>query len=110
MSFLNKLSRGNREHESVETDRQPSVGAAADVDLVFVPALVTLLAAAESERGRPLTQPEVEALRDNATTVALPAGSAAAMAASRGYPDLDPLHVWDEWQRMREQLASGETN
>ena len=57
---------------------------------VFIPALVTLLVSREEEKGLALTRHEVEAIRDNATVIALPEDIAFSLAESRGYPDIEP--------------------
>ncbi|MEL4358921.1 MULTISPECIES: hypothetical protein [unclassified Luteococcus] len=72
-----------------------------DLVLVFIPALVALLTAAETTRGRPLTEAEVTAIRDDAVTIALPRADAQAMAAARGYEDIDPELAWEQWQAVR---------
>ncbi|PXW45072.1 hypothetical protein DFO54_107108 [Erwinia sp. AG740] len=65
--------------------------------IVFIPALISLLMMREDEAGRPLTREEVETIRDNATAINLPEDIAISMAAERGYHDISPEHVWDEW-------------
>lgn len=72
-----------------------------DLVLVFIPALVALLTAAETERERPLTEAEVIAIRDEAVTIALPRAEAQSMTAARGYDDIDPEHAWEQWQVVR---------
>ena len=72
-----------------------------DTVLDFVPPLITLLVAAERAKGSPLTEPEVIEIRDTAACMAVPASIARAMADSRGYDDLDPDRVWEQWQERR---------
>lgn len=72
---------------------------------VFVPALVTILLEAERSKGEPLTRDEVVTLRDTAAAIMLPAATATSMAAARGYDDLDPERVWEQWQQAREIFA-----
>lgn len=72
-----------------------------DLVLVFIPALVALLTAAETERERPLTEAELIAIRDEAVTIALARAEAQSMAAARGYDDIDPEHAWEQWQSVR---------
>lgn len=69
--------------------------------IVFIPPLITLLVAKEKELSRPLTQQEVEYIRDNATAIELPEDVAEAMVEERGYPDIDPEKVWEEWLAFR---------
>ncbi|MCI1678475.1 MAG: hypothetical protein LKK36_08190 [Ewingella americana] len=68
-----------------------------DLEIVFVPPLITLLVAAQNHKGSALTQTEVEEIRDNAVCIALPSGSNSEMAAQRGYHDIDPDSVWSEY-------------
>lgn len=69
--------------------------------IVFIPPLITLLVAKENEVSRPLTQQEVEDIRDNATAIVLSEDVAEAMADERGYPDIDPEKAWEEWLVFR---------
>jgi len=73
--------------------------------LVFIPALVTVLLHAEKTLGRPLTEPEAIAIRDNAVCMAMPVSQAEIMEAKRGYPDIVAEAVWPEWQSARLQLG-----
>lgn len=65
--------------------------------IVFIPALITILGAKEREKDRALTQQEVESIRDDATAINLPDDVAEGMATERGYSDVDPENVWNEW-------------
>lgn len=76
--------------------------------LVFVPALVAVLHHAETEKGEPLTEDEVIAIRDNAVCITVRHSQAQAMESKRGYPDLDPENVWQEWQAVRSELMPGD--
>ncbi|MBC3453289.1 hypothetical protein HU745_19690 [Pseudomonas mosselii] len=72
--------------------------------LVFVPALVSLLKAAEDRKGSQLNEDEVLEIRDNATATAIPFSVAVAMEKERGYEDIVPEECWKEWQRVRSFL------
>ncbi|HCU0778578.1 TPA: hypothetical protein OUJ36_001535 [Enterobacter hormaechei] len=65
--------------------------------IVFIPALVAGLLSKEREIGRELTQQEVESIRDSATAVRVPVDVAKEMIKERGYLDIDPEDVWEEW-------------
>lgn len=69
--------------------------------LVFTPALVTLLQAAENRKGSPLTEPEALAIRDEAICVAVPFSAAFDMDQKRGYQDIVAEDCWNEWQPVR---------
>ena len=71
---------------------------------VFMPTLVSVLLRHEREKGSPLTEPEVIAIRDNSVAVMLPRSAAIEIAQKRGYDDIDPEQCWAEWQRVRIQL------
>lgn len=73
--------------------------------LVFIPALVTILLDVEKKLGRPLTEPEVIAIRDKASCIAMPASQALMMEEKRSYPDIVAEAVWPEWQSARLQLG-----
>lgn len=72
-----------------------------DLEMVFVPPLATILAACEKQRGRPLTEPEVVAVRDRATVVATPRSAVVKLSATRGFRDVDPEDCWADWHRLR---------
>ena len=65
--------------------------------LTFIPALIVLLEAGKNMAGRQLTQVEVEEIRDKATVINLPTEIAQAIVNGRGYEDIDPDNVWEEW-------------
>lgn len=65
--------------------------------IVFIPALVVVLLSIERETGRELTQQEVESIRDSATAIRVPVDVAKEMIKERGYLDIDPEDVWEEW-------------
>jgi hypothetical protein len=67
---------------------------------VFMPALHVLVAL-ENTRGQPLTRREVEATRDEGVCIAMEPRDAQRLERERGYADLDPELVWDQWQLVR---------
>jgi len=70
-----------------------------------MPSLVSILLRLEEEKGEPLTEAEVNHARDNAACVALPADEAAAVARSRGYPDIDADAAWSAWLDFKRQTS-----
>ncbi|NTY90424.1 hypothetical protein [Pseudomonas putida] len=72
--------------------------------LIFIPALITLLKAAEDRKGSPLSEAEVLEIRDNATAMAVPFSAAFALEKERGYEDIVPEECWKEWLRVRSSL------
>jgi hypothetical protein len=77
---------------------------------VPVPALVAVLLNKENEKGSPLTEQEVLSIRDNAACIMMPISVVSKMAESRGYPDLDPEYVWEQWQQARLELIDNENS
>ncbi len=69
--------------------------------LVFVPALVAVLTAAEDRKGSPLTEAEVCNIRDQAVCITLPFSVARDMERERGYPDIVAENCWSEWQSRK---------
>jgi hypothetical protein len=67
---------------------------------VFIPALVSLLKAAEDRKGTPLSENEVLGIRDNANTTAVPVSAAFALEEERRFRDIVPEECWKEWQRV----------
>lgn len=72
--------------------------------LVPVPSLVSTLLRAERDKGKPLTEPEVLAIRDACPTIAMPESAAAEVAIKRGYDDIDPENAWEQWTAIRPSL------
>jgi len=70
---------------------------------VPIPALIAILLNQEQEKGTPLTEQEVIEIRDNAVCIMMPISSIKAMEESRGYADLNPEYVWEEWQEARKE-------
>jgi hypothetical protein len=66
--------------------------------IVFIPALVAVLVAKEKDAGRELTCEEVESIRDSATAIRVPFEVAQDMVRERGYLDINPENVWEEWR------------
>jgi hypothetical protein len=71
---------------------------------VYNPSLATLLLAAETDKGSPLSEREVLGIRDSATVLKLPAETAAQMEKQRGHKDIDPENCWTEWQELRKRV------
>lgn len=71
-----------------------------------MPSLVSLLLRAEREKGSPLTQAEVLAIRDGCACVALPPDVVASVARKRGYQDIDLDRCWEQWQEVRKDLLN----
>jgi hypothetical protein len=72
---------------------------------VFIPALVTLLVHAERQKGSPLSEQEVLDIRDKGACMMMAVEHAQALAEKRGYDDIDPEQVWEQWQVVRAQIA-----
>jgi hypothetical protein len=70
---------------------------------IFNPSLAALLLAAENDKGSPLTEDEVIAIRNSATVMMVPEESAAEMSKKRGYKDIDPDNCWQEWCELRKR-------
>jgi hypothetical protein len=72
---------------------------------VFIPPLAMVLGAAEREKGAPLSEPEVLALRDESTTMMMDPADAEQMAVSRGLRDVEPEDCWADWHRLRVEYS-----
>jgi len=71
--------------------------------VVHIPSLTSVLIAAERKKGKPLTEKEALAVRDNAGVMVLP-DKGQLLEESNGYKDIDPIHCWQEWQVERVQF------
>jgi len=72
---------------------------------LFIPALGVLLINQEDQKGSPLSEEEVLAIRDAAAVVMVTKEHLEAMAESRGYTDIDPENCWYDWQMLRRELG-----
>lgn len=72
---------------------------------VFMPSLSALLVNAEGNKGAPLTEQEVLAIRDKSVCVMMPLDQAVKMDESRGYCDINPENCWDEWLMLRQSMG-----
>jgi hypothetical protein len=68
---------------------------------VFIPALVVLLHNLEQKKGSPLTEQEVLEIRDKSVCMMMTVEHAIALDEKRGYNDVDPERVWEQWQEAR---------
>ena len=71
---------------------------------VFIPSLVSVLTRHELDKGRPLTEQEVIAIRQRSVAVELSRSEARRLEDRRGYKDIDPAHCWETWQKLRKKL------
>ena len=71
---------------------------------VFMPPLVIMLRQHEQQKGAPLTEAEVLAIRDQSVVMMMRESIARQMAERRGYNDVNPERCWVEWQQLRETL------
>ena len=69
-----------------------------------MPPLVSILLRHERDKGAPLTEAEVIAIRDTSIAIMLRESVAIELARNRGYEDIDPEQCWSEWQRVRAEL------
>lgn len=76
-----------------------------DLIIYPVPSLVATLLNRERTKGSPLTEEEVIQIRDTCPAIAMPPDVARKVDESRGYLDIDPENCWEEWQRVRLELA-----
>lgn len=76
-----------------------------EIFLVHVPALVAVLLVKEKDKGSPLTEEEVIEIRDQSQCIAMPLYAKRKVDEGRGYIDIDPGNVWEEWQAARADLV-----
>lgn len=77
-----------------------------DLIPVFMPPLWVLLEAKSDQAGgSALRRQAVEALRDEAPCIAMEPVRAQILERSRGYADLNPEFVWEQWQALEESRA-----
>jgi hypothetical protein len=81
-----------------KTGSDTSAPAQEELLIVPVPSLVAVLLALAEEKRRPLTEGEVTGARDGCACIAMPVSAAAKVIEGRGYNDLNPENIWEEWQ------------
>lgn len=74
--------------------------------ITHIPSLVATLLNKERAKGAPLTQEEVETIRDAALAKVLTPEQRAAVDEGRGYDDIDPEQAWEDWQIARLELIA----
>jgi len=74
---------------------------AADTVPVFIPSLALMLAHAEEQKGEPLTESQVQKVRDTAPCVLMERADAEKMREERGFRDVNPEDCWADWHRAR---------
>lgn len=72
--------------------------------LQFIPSLVSILKAAEDNKGKPLTETEVIDIRDSAICITVSLNAFQSVEESRGYNDIDPENCWNEWSEIRKEF------
>lgn len=72
---------------------------------VPIPALVAILLHSAKAKGSPLTESEVLAIRDQAVCITMRYSMAADMAEKRGYDDIRPENVWEDWNAIYPSLG-----
>lgn len=90
-----------KRHTSANPENEPMVK-------VYLNPLLMMLVAAEKNKGSPLTEQEVLAVRDSTASIDMPASKAAVFYSSLDarvpVPRLDPDRLWVEWQEIREHV------
>jgi len=71
---------------------------------VFIPSQASVLLGCELEKGKPLTEQEVIAIREQCRTVVISKSEALRLAERRGYKDIDPMRSWETWQKLRKKM------
>ena len=74
-----------------------------------MPSLLATLVNREQAKGSALTEAEVIQIRDNCPSVAVPIDVVPKIEEERGYKDIDPERVWEEWQEARKELIKSGT-
>lgn len=101
-SSVKKNSSQNSELSSVNNENTDDYN---ELVPIFIPALSAVLTAAEEEKGSPLTEKEVLNIRDNSVTIMSPISVIDKLIETRGYEDVDPENVWNDWLLLRDQMG-----
>lgn len=71
---------------------------------VFMPALIFFLYKLEKEKGAPLSEDEVKRGLGMAPSIMMTRSDAQAFQEQRGFVDINPDNVWQEWQFVRTRI------
>ena len=71
-----------------------------------MPSLVSVLLNQEQEKGAPLTEAEVLAIRDTCECTMVPYDIVPQIVEARGYEDIRAEHAWEDWNAIRPTLDS----
>jgi len=71
-----------------------------------IPSLIAVLLNREQEKGAPLTEAEVLAIRDSCECTAVPYDIVPQIVEARGYEDIRAEHAWEDWNAIRPTLTS----
>jgi hypothetical protein len=92
------------QEEAMSNPAPPDEPNAEPLMLVFIPPLGNLLLNLERSKGSLLTREEVLQARDKAVCMRMRSSMKAAMDKQRGWRDIDPDRVWQEWQQFRAKI------
>lgn len=67
----------------------------------FMPPLITILEACETEKGSALSDEEILRIRDEAIIMTLSKSKVLKLEKSRGYRDLDSNNICKEWREYK---------
>jgi hypothetical protein len=73
------------------------------LELFFIPSLAGMLFRSQQENGAALTEDEVLDIRDHWGVLVMTHDDARALEERRGYSDIDPADVWQNWLRLQEE-------
>lgn len=111
LGFIKRLFGGGKSDvQALDYREARKLVSSSNGQLVPVPLnpLIWLLGAREKQKGAPLTEAEVHAIRDEAKCVVMPPENANAffsvLDAQAPVPRIDPERVWVEWQRIRPEI------
>jgi len=71
-----------------------------------IPSIIAVLLNREQEKGAPLTEAEVLAIRDSCECTAVPYAIVPQIVEARGYEDIRAEHAWEDWNAIRPTLTS----
>jgi hypothetical protein len=74
----------------------------------FIPSLASVLLAKDHAKQSPLTIEEVIRIRDESGCIMLREADLRKLEESRGYRDINPENVWEEWQQLRREMSNSE--
>jgi hypothetical protein len=74
--------------------------------IIPVPSLIATLISGENRKGSPLTENEVNEIRNNCPSIAMTIDQYNKVSEARGYHDINPEQAWKQWSDYKLAISA----